>query len=58
MIGSLFTRPESEFAHRVYTSYLWCSNPEDMYNTVVELMDQADEFGIELDYNRFGIMNE
>ncbi len=47
-----------EFAHNIYTSYLWNSSPEDMLNTVEMLMAQAEEYGVELDYNKFGIIKE
>lgn len=47
-----------EFSDRIITSYLWCTEPEDMYETVVALMADAKQFGIEIDYKRFGIIRE
>jgi len=47
-----------QFAHNIYTSYLWNTSPEDMYGTVKMLMAQAEEYGIELDYDKFGIIKE
>jgi hypothetical protein len=47
-----------QFAHSIYTSYLWNSSPDDMLNTVEMLIAQAEEYGIELDYDKFGIIKE
>ena len=47
-----------EFSDRIITSYLWCTEPEDMYETVMALMSDAKQFGIEIDYKRFGIIRE
>jgi len=47
-----------EFADRIITSYLWCTEPKDMCQTVRALMKDAERFGFELDYERFGIISE
>jgi len=58
MMEFMFRDSSYDFAHNIYTSYLWNSSPEDMYETVKMLMIQAEEYGIELDYDKFGIIRE
>jgi len=49
---------DSRFAHNIYTSYLWNSNPEEMLSTLMALMARAEEYGVKIDYSKFGIINE
>ena len=58
MIGSEFQYTDQQFAHNIYTSYLWNSNPEEMFDTVMALMTRAEEYGVEIDYSKFGIIRE
>lgn len=58
MIGYQLDNSNSQFAHNIYTSYLWNSSPEEMFDTVMALMARAEEYGVEIDYSKFGIIKE
>lgn len=49
---------ENRLAKRIIVSYLWCTEPHDMVDTVIKLIDHAHEWGVELKYEDYGIISE
>ena len=58
MIDNQFRISRYDFAHNLYTSYLWCTGAEEMCEMISNLIEDAEEYGIELDYQKFGIIRE
>ena len=58
MIPFQFTDNERPFSERLLNSYLWLTEPDGMIDTIQALMKQAEEYGIELNYEEFGIIKE
>lgn len=58
MIPFEFTDNKRSFSEKVLNSYLWSTEPEKMFETIQVLTRQAEEYGIELNYEEFGIISE